>query len=117
MWLASLAWRALVGADGILEERLMSPQQEERLRQLYPHGLHGVDVMVGVRLIAPSLPLHGPPLLRFCTYNYLCLTWPDLPVAIPQGHPILFYLIGATDVPTLKAEYPEALLRRYHVQV
>ena len=34
-----------------------------------------------------------------------------------QGHPILFYLIGATDVPTLKAEYPEALIRRYHVQV
>ena len=52
MWLASLAWRVAVGADGILEEQLMSPQREARLRKLYPHGLHGVDVMVGVRWTA-----------------------------------------------------------------
>ena len=52
MWLASLAWRVAVGADGILEEQLMSSQREARLRKLYPHGLHGVDVMVGVRWTA-----------------------------------------------------------------
>ena len=46
MWLASLSWRTQVGADTILQEQLMTREQEERLIELYPHGLHGVDRMV-----------------------------------------------------------------------
>ena len=45
MWLASMAWRDAMMADSILDERLMSGQQRDRLLKLYPHGLHGVDAM------------------------------------------------------------------------
>ncbi len=33
-----------------------------------------------------------------------------------QGRPVLIYKIGSTDVSALKKEFPEAALRRFHVQ-
>ena len=60
MWTASLAWRERMGADSILEERLMSEEQQARLLTLYPHGLHGVDAMGRpVRLRFRQQGLHG----------------------------------------------------------
>ena len=40
----SLIWRDKMRADTIMDESIMSLEQRERLINLYPHGLHGVDV-------------------------------------------------------------------------
>lgn len=43
MWLAMLAWRKEWGVDHMLDKQVLSEQQQKRLMEIFPHGLHGID--------------------------------------------------------------------------
>ena len=46
MWVKSMAWRVQWQADHALLQPSLSAQQQKRLMQIYPHGLHKTDLMV-----------------------------------------------------------------------
>lgn len=47
MWSQQCEWREKMKVEALLSQSVLSKTQQRRLMQLYPHGLHGIDVMVG----------------------------------------------------------------------
>jgi hypothetical protein len=58
LWINSMAWRTSFGADKMLDEHVLTPERRKRLIDLFPHGLHGVDMVVSIARMQ-GISMHG----------------------------------------------------------
>ncbi|KAG1675981.1 hypothetical protein FOA52_014225 [Chlamydomonas sp. UWO 241] len=74
MWLAHQEWRITFKADAMLDSPALTPERKRRLIELFPHGLHGVDLegrpvliyRLGITQLSKTLKEFDVPTLQRC---------------------------------------------------